>query len=445
MSEQIIELVITGLTAQGEGVGRHQGLAVFVAGGLPGEIVQARLTQVKKKYARAELVEISQKSPARALPVCPHYADCGGCALQHLTYEEQLIWKRGWLADALSRIGCLDVDVLPTLAAQQPFYYRNRVQLHAFQENNQLQLGFFARGGKKGAVFTSCRLIHPLLNELAQRQNAELPRLGADLGGLRHAALRCDSDGDKAALVLVGLPPSLALCELAARLMEGEPRLVSVWANWGAPVYGIYGGSWQKLAGADKLPDRFDSLKLEISPAAFTQVNPTQAQLLYQRVAAYAELSGKETLLDIYSGIGIIALYLARQARRVIGVEEYALAAADAARNAELNGLVNCRFEAGRAEAVLPRLAREGLAADAVVLDPPRAGCAPEVVEAVAAMRPRRIVYVSCDPATLARDLRLFKQLDYAARQVQPVDMFPQTGHVEAVTLLTKSVTSPSS
>jgi 23S rRNA (uracil1939-C5)-methyltransferase len=240
-------------------------------------------------------------------------------------------------------------------------------------------------------------------------------------------------------LTLVGVKERGELYKLAARLMEQEPRLVSVWANWGRPVYGIYGDTWRKLGGLDKLPDSLGAPRLLISPGAFTQINAAQAQSLYGRVAHYAALSGEEAVLDAYSGVGAIALRLAARAHTVVGLEEYAPAVADAQANAELNGLGNCRFLAGLVEEALPRLIEQGFAAQVAVVDPPRSGCAPSALQALAALKPRRLIYVSCDPATLARDARLLTELGYTPREAQPVDMFPHTGHVEAVMLLERT------
>ena len=438
MAERIIELDITGLTAKGDGLGRHNGLAVFVPGALPGERVRAGLEQVKKNYARAMLTEILRQSGDRVLPACPFFAKCGGCVLQHLAYKEQLVWKRRWLKDALLRVGGLKAEVLPAIGAKRQTGYRDRAQLHCAWQNGRLKLGFFAHGSHELTKGASCLLLRPLLTRIA-RLLTELPPHTAELlAPLRHAALRCDSRGEQAMLTLVGEmeQPGQKLLALAAGLMEREPRLVSVWANRGKAVYGIYGANWCKLAGAEKLPDSMGDLRLSVSPGAFTQINSPQARMLYEGVAHYAALSGCETVLDAYSGVGSVALYLADKALFVTGVEEYAPAVADAVANAKLNGITNCRFTAGRAEDVLPRLKAKGFCARVAVVDPPRAGCAAPALKALAEIKPKRIVYVSCDPATLARDARQLALSGYTLTQAQPLDMFPHTGHVEAIALL---------
>ena len=436
LPEHNIEVEITGLTARGEGLGRHNGLAVFVPGALPGETVRVLFEQKKKNYARATLLEIIQQSAERVAPACPVCDVCGGCALQHLDYATQLHWKRQWLADALRRIGGLQVEVLPTIGAKQMTGYRDRVQLHSVWRDGALKLGFYGRGSRELTDDVPCLLMRHLLVQLTRTLRELLPHRAEHLTALQHVALRCDSSGGQAMLTLVGVEDKEELCQLATWLIEQEPRLVSVWANWGKTVYGIYGDHWRKLAGLERLPDSLDDLSLQISPGAFTQIHAAQARRLYGCVAHYAALSGTETVLDAYSGVGIIALYLAAKAQALIGVEEYTPAVTDARRNAKLNGITNCRFVAGRVEEALPHLLTEGLQIQVAVLDPPRGGCAPAALKTLTELKPQRIIYVSCDPATLARDARLLTEFGYTVCQVQPLDMFPHTGHVEAVALL---------
>ena len=436
MVEQIIELDITSLTSRGDGLGRHQGLAVFVSGALPGESVRARVVQVKKNYAWATLLELMGQAKERVLPACPFFYTCGGCVLQHLAYEAQLIWKRQWLKDALQRIGGQSAEVLPTLGAQLHTGYRDRVQLHSSWHQGILKLGFYGRGSRKLTDSVSCLLMRPLLSQIAQTLTELPPDFAECLASLDHVTLRCDSAGEQAMLTLVGLEEQEGLSNLAVWLMEREPRLVSVWANAGKPVYGIYGDKWSNLAGLEKLPDSIGGLRLQVSPGAFTQINAAQARRLYECVEHYAALSGRETVVDAYCGVGAIALYLADKALSVIGVEEYAPAVVDAGVNAKLNGIGNCHFFPGRVEEVLPRLTAEGLPAQTVVLDPPRAGCTVAALGALTELKPERIIYVSCDPATLARDIRILCAGGYAVHEAQPLDMFPHTGHVEAIVSL---------
>lgn len=432
---QEIELQIDSLSNQGAGVGRWQGLAVFVPGALPQETARVRVRRCKKSYAEADLLSLQKAAPQRCQPPCPVFAACGGCLLQHLAPQAQLSWKRLWLQDALRRIGGLELDV-PAIPPAAPFAYRNRVQLHVAWQGERLQLGFYARDSKDLVPVTHCLLMRPLLHDLACLLPQYLPAYQHQLQDLKHVVLRCNSEGSQALISFVGLPASPALTALAKDLQAAEPRLVSVWANGGPPVYGIYGGSWHKLLGAEHLQEQLGPLRLSLSAAAFVQVNPEQTLLLYEQARNFAALTGAETVLDLYSGIGSVALYLARQARQVIGVEEYAPAVRDAERNAALNGSENCRFIAARAEQALPQLVAEGQQAQVAILDPPRAGCAAAVLQAVAALGVQRIIYISCDAATLARDLRLLGGWGYQAQEIRAFDLFPQTGSLESVTLL---------
>ncbi|MCL1975226.1 MAG: 23S rRNA (uracil(1939)-C(5))-methyltransferase RlmD [Firmicutes bacterium] len=435
MCEQIIELDIIRLNSQGDGVGRYNGLAVFVPGALPGEKVRARLSQAKKNYAKGILIEIIEQAAERVLPACPLHLVCGGCVLRHLAYEAQLYWKNQWLEDALQRIGGIKAKVLPILEAKQKDGYRNRVQLHVHWRNKKIELVFYNRGSKEAANCAECLLMHPVLLQIAQTF-AKLPSaLMGQLAGLCHVAIRCDSVGAQALLTLIGESDLSGLKEVADWLIQHEPRLIAVWANWGKPVYGIYGGYWHKLFGVNKLPDNIGNVRLQVSAAAFTQVNPAQTAHLYQCIKNYADLSGKETVLDIYSGVGAIALNLANTALMVTGIEEYAPAVADARINADLNNISNCRFIANKAEKALPFLLAQGQTAQVAILDPARAGCAPNALHALAAFCPKRIVYASCNPATLARDARVLAEYGYIIDEVQPLDMFPYTEHVEAIAL----------
>ncbi|MCL1816175.1 MAG: 23S rRNA (uracil(1939)-C(5))-methyltransferase RlmD [Clostridiales bacterium] len=433
------EIKISGLTSLGDGVGRHNGLTVFVPGALPGETVRISPARLKKNYARADLIEILESAPERISPLCPVYNSCGGCCLQHLDYNEQLLHKQQWLADALQRLGGLTLEVKPTIAAKAATGYRNRVQLHAKWQGSQFKLGFYKQGSHELTEGGHCLLMRPILAQLSALLGQLPPNMTGCLSGLRHIALRCDSLGESAMLVLVGVNGQAKhdeLGKLAGWLMKQEARLVSIWTNTGRAIYGIYGEEWHKIAGQDKLFENCGDLCLHISAGAFTQINAAQAQILYGQVAFYAALDGSQTVLDAYCGVGAIALFLADKAQAVMGVEEYAPAVADAQSNAILNGINNCRFIAGRVEGVLPLLAAQNSKIQVAVLDPPRSGCATAALKALAKLKPRRIIYVSCDPATLARDARLLKELGYIARIAQPLDMFPHTGHVEAIVLL---------
>jgi 23S rRNA (uracil1939-C5)-methyltransferase len=448
---QELELEITGLGHSGEGVGRHEGLTLFVPGGIPGDVVTARAVEVKKNYARAALVAIRQPSPQRVEPLCPVVGACGGCQLQHMGYEGQLQWKRQQVVDALTRIGKLEgVTVHPTLGMTDPWHYRNKAQFPVGAAGGRVVAGFFAPGSHRIVDIDACAIQHPLGNRIMQEVKALAQEYGVEIydetahrGVLRHVLARVGRGTGEAMAVLVTNGPAFPHGrKIARKLMERIPELVSVVQNINPEKTNVVLGRESRvLAGKDHIIDYIGDLAFAISPVSFFQVNPAQTEVLYGKAVAYAGLTGGETVLDIYCGIGTISLFLARQAREVIGIEVVPDAIADARENARRNGITNARFICGDAAAEMPRLAAAGTRADVVVLDPPRKGCDEPVLHAIADMAPARIVYVSCNPASLARDLAILAQRGYRTWEVQPVDMFPHTAHVECCALLVRADT----
>jgi len=436
--DMLIEMEIVGFTAEGAGVGRYQGMAVFVPGALPGETVAARVVAIRKNFTLARMVKLIKAHPGRIKPPCPTFEHCGGCNLQHTNYLNQLGLKTAIVREALRRIGKIETEVKPTLGAESPYHYRNRMGYHVAREGDSFKLGFFVRQSKRFIEAEDCMLAATSIQKLAMCLPRSLGGHAAGLEGLRDVVVRCNSDESVLLLTLVADKPLQAGTSLAADLMAAEPRLKSVWECAGQPVYGIYGEQWRLLQGEKFFPDTLCGRQLLLSPATFIQVNPAQTQILYQLVCDYAALTGSESVLDLYCGAGIISLCLADQAAQVIGVENYPPAVENAERNAELNDAANCRFICGAAERILPELAADGVKADVAVLDPPRAGCDTAVLYTLCALGPAKIIYVSCDPATLARDMRILCEGGFVTTAVQPVDMFPQTGHVETVVLLEK-------
>ena len=339
--------------------------------------------------------------------------------------------KRLILQQSLRRLAGQELEVPLPLPSPTPLHYRNRAVLHY----DGTSLCFYNGRSHQPVPVTSCQLLRPELNDLLALVSDTLPASG--LPELRGAALRCSADGQRLLLTFICHKRQGRLSAVAEELMRKQPKLISVWENDGPPVYSVYGEKWRLLAGAEKLRDQIGPVAVDLSPASFLQVNPGQTTALYDLVRGFAGLDGSQRVLDLYSGVGSIALYLAGSARQVWGVESYAPAAADAADNAALNGADNCRFETGRAEDILPRWAQQGRRFDMAVLDPPRAGCDKRLLDAVARMAPPRLVCVSCAPATLARDLPVLRSCGYAVEKLQPADMFPRTCHVETVCLLT--------
>ncbi|AQS59675.1 23S rRNA (uracil(1939)-C(5))-methyltransferase RlmD [Desulforamulus ferrireducens] len=452
-SGEIIELQIHGLTHSGDGVGRHENLAVFVPGALPGELVKAQLNQVKKSFARAELLEICEQAPQRINPSCQFAQYCGGCQLQHLDYLEQLAHKRSVVESALRRIGKLeDVTVLPTLGMEHPWHYRNKIHLQLGQEGNRIKLGFFAEGTYELAAILGqqvCLLVDQQINLLV----AGLEQLINDYdltpyhwsdqtGLLRHIVIRKGfQTGEMMVVLVTSGEPWPGEREWAKDLIKRYPQVVSVVRNINTSAgRHILGKEERVLFGRDYIKDVLNGLQFNISASSFYQVNPVQTELLYHKTLQMAGLTGKETVIDAYCGIGTIANFLAGHAKRVVGMEIVPAAVQDAQENAKQNGLRNTEFHTGPVEKLLPQMVARGLKPDLVVLDPPRKGCAREVLQAIEEAAVPKVVYVSCDPATLARDLGILAGMGYQTLQVQPVDMFPWTGHVECVAWMSRVV-----
>lgn len=395
----------------------------------------------KKNLVRGRVIQLIEPSAQRVESDCPIAEACGGCQLRSLDYAAQLEWKRNQVYQALKRIGGFeDVQILPTLGMKEPNYYRNKVQFHARRsQSGQAIMGFYASGSKELVAMPAegCRLQQEPQNKVVRVVGEILDELGIRIKGV---LIRSSRFNGETMLVLVTPSQDLPHAgQLVEKIKAKVPEVVSIYHNINPKNYGPFLGRKSFLLwGKPHLMDKVGSYKFQISPQSFFQVNSEQTEVLYQKALDYANLKGDETVYDLYCGIGTITLFLAGKAKRVIGIEEVPQAVADAQENAKLNRVQNVEFHAGRVEEVLPRLVAKGARGDVVVLDPPRAGAAQEVLEAMARTGVKRVVYVSCNPATLARDLRLLAERGYEIGEVQPVDMFPHTSHVECVVLMSR-------
>lgn len=440
---QAIEVDIAGLGHSGEGVGRYHDFTVFVPQALPGERVAVTVETVKPSYAKARLDRLVVPSPGRVPPPCPVYDTCGGCQLQHLDYPAQLEAKRRAVTDAVERIGKLaGVAVHPVIGAADPWRYRNKMQFPVGLAGGRVAVGCYAQGSHAIVDADDC-LIQPAANNaVARAVRAAVADLGlapydeaTGRGVVRHILGRVGTASGEVMAVIVTATGDLPRAgELIARLRRDVPGLVSVVHNVNPQRTNVVlGRRTVTLWGKDTITDRLGDFVFNISAVSFFQVNTPQAAVLYDKAVEYAGLTGGETVIDAYCGTGTITLFLARRAARVYGIEVVAPAIADARKNAAANGITNAEFIVGDAVEMMPRLYKEGVRPDTVVVDPPRAGCAPAVLDAFVRMAPARIVYVSCNPASLARDLAVLAAAGYVTREIQPVDMFPQTYHVESV------------
>lgn len=445
--EQVIDIEIKGITYQGWGVGNFEGFTVFVPNTLPGEKVKAQIIQMKKSFAVANVIEILESAETREKPRCVLYENCGGCQIQHANYLQQLEIKRQLVVDSITRIGKLDgIKVHPVIGMNEPWGYRNKVQFHVESRNGEVKIGFYRPGTRNLISLDQCHLLPPVFNKIATFLKEILTELSVPIyipnkaAGLKHVVLRISRISGEIALMLVTSSsevPGLKKC--ISLLMNHIPQVVSVVQNVNPrSTSEIFGDKWILLAGKERIEDKIGEITFSISPESFVQVNPVQTEKLYAKALEYADLNGTEHVTDVYCGIGTITLFLAQKAKKVFGIEEVPGAIKDAEKNAKLNHITNTKFFAGKAEEVLPQMAEQGIKADIIVVDPPRKGCDPAVLDAMVQMGPERIVYISCDPGTLARDLKILDEKGYRTLEIQPVDMFPHTGHVECVVLMSR-------
>lgn len=444
----IVEIVDLG--HKGEGIGKYEGFTVFVEGGLPGDKVKVVITKSKKNYAVGELLEIVEKSEHRVEPRCSIAKDCGGCQTMHLDYERQLQLKKATVEENLKRIGKLEnIKVNDVIGMNDPYNYRNKAQ-YPIGENfkGEIVMGFYKKASHEIIPMKTCHIqqdindkIVEIVMEYVKENNIPVYNERKHQGLLRHVVVKTGFTTGEIMVILVTngrkLPGNIDLIHKLKKNIEGLRTVVqNINQNKGNAILGREN---RILYGDGIIEDYIGDLKFEISPLAFFQVNPKQTKVLYDKALEYADLQGDENVFDIYCGIGTISLFLAQKAKMVYGIEIVEEAIEQAKKNAKLNSMDNTEFYAGKAEEVVPRLYMEGKKADVIVVDPPRKGCEEEVLDTMVKMNPKRIVYVSCNPSTLARDLRYMEDHGYMVVEVQPVDMFPHTTHVECVVLMSRA------
>lgn len=438
---------IVDLTHEGAGVARVNGFTLFVPNTLPGERAKIKVVGVKKGFGFGRLEELIEESPERVEPPCPIYKWCGGCQLQHLSYEGQLEYKRKLVEDVLTRIGKLeDVPVLSTLGmGEEPWRYRNKAQVPVGERNGRIITGFYQKRSHEIVEMDSCIITGDTnddavqaVKEIVNQYNITAYNEEKHKGILRHIIARYGKTTGDLMIVLVtngqDLPQRKKIVE---DIRKALPEIKSIVQNVNSKRTNvIFGEETRVLWGAEYIYDFIGDIKFAISARSFYQINPDQTKVLYDQALQYAELNGDETVIDAYCGIGTISLFLAQKAKKVYGVEIVPEAIEDARRNAELNNIHNAEFAVGKSEDVIPEWKKQGITPDVIVVDPPRKGCDEDLLKTIIEMKPKRVVYVSCNPATLARDLRILEDGGFKTVEVQPVDMFPQTTHVEAVAKL---------
>ena len=436
-------LRIEGYGSAGEGVARLEGQAVFVKGALAGEICQVQLLKVGKSAAWGRVTQVLTPVPGRQSPDCPRYPRCGGCQLRHMTYAEELRFKRQKVQDALQRIGGWTGRVEKIHGAEAPDRYRNKIQ---FPVADGPRVGFFRARSHEVIDAEDC-LLQPLaatrLREAFKlwMERYQVPAYDERVHGglIRHFYVRVNQRGQSLCAVIANGTDLPHQEELVQALRRAEPDLAGVVLSVNQEKTNVILGKTHRcLWGRDYLEDTLCGLTFRLSVPSFYQVNREQAEVLYGRALAFAGLTGRETVLDLYCGIGTITLVMARQAGRAIGAEVIPAAVEDAKANAARNGVTNAEFLCADAAQAAQTLADRGLRPDVICVDPPRKGLAPAVIDAIVQMAPQRLVYVSCDPATLARDVKRMEEQGYVLQRAEAVDLFPRTAHVETVCLLSK-------
>ena len=428
-----------------EGICLHEGIPVFVPGLLPGESAMIRIVKTEKRFAFGRMEsDPDPASPDRRIPGCSSWPRCGGCSGRHMNYEATLKAKQQQVKDCFRRIAGIDTEIPPLIGMDDPYGYRNKPSLPAGGTADQPLLGFYAPRSHSVIPVSDCPNAMPPSNALCEAFLAWMKSFHIEpyqentrRGLVRHLVIRVNRKGESMVTVVINgrsVPHSEELISRLAPL-----GTVSLWLNENRAANNvILSDSFHHLYGQATLSDTLFDLSFMLSPASFFQVNPAQTEKLYQTAMAFADLNPSDLLCDVYCGVGTITLAMARRCREAMGIEVVPAAVENAERNARLNGISNVSFHAGKAEELLPEMVSDGLKPDVIVVDPPRKGLDPAVIHAVAAAGPDRLVYVSCNPATLARDAGLLKEEGYVIRKVQPVDMFCWTSGVETVALLAK-------
>ena len=440
---ETINLKIDDLAMGGEGVGRTGGQVVFVPDSVPGDELNVKLIDLRKNFARGKIINITKPSPDRVTPKCPLSKDCGGCQWQNISYHAQLKYKTKIVQETLERLGKLKVNVNDIIGMEEPWGFRNKIQ-YPISQTGKIEMGYYRQGTHDIVDIDSCPIEHPKLSRAAKIVKDVLNKYNYSArskGLFRHLRARIGFGTGEVILTFVtsekGIPGAKEFIkEILARCKKDDINVVGICQNLNPRTTNVVLGelNWT-IWGRDHIFDKIGDLKFKVSNISFYQTNPVQTEILYNKALELAQLSGDETVIDAYSGIGTVALWFAKRARYVYGIEEVKEAVYDAAENAQLNKIENCRFNLGKVERLLTEL-KEG---DVLILDPPRGGCEEKVLRTIARSKFRKIIYVSCNPATLARDLAYLSINGFKVEVVQPVDMFPHSFHIETVSKLVRA------
>ena len=447
--DDVIEVKIEDMGVDGEGIGKADGITLFIKDAVIGDVVQAKIMKMKKSYGYARLLEVLTPSPYRVEPKCPVSRPCGGCQLQALSYDKQLEFKENKVRNNLKRIGGFtDIPMEPIAGMKEPYHYRNKAQFPIGRDKDgKLTAGFYAARTHSLIPVDECylgaKINAPILGKILQimeQEHIEPYDEKTHTGLVRHILIRFGFTTKEIMVCFILNGKKLPKQEKFIAALTEIPGMTSISVNRNEKDTNvIMGEKTITIWGSDYITDYIGDIKYQISPQSFYQVNPAQTKVLYEKALEYAGLTSTETVWDLYCGIGTISLFLAQKAKKVFGVEIVPQAIADAKKNAALNDITNVDFFVGKAEEVYPSYVsehKEEAKAEVIVVDPPRKGCEESLLSTIVSMAPERIVYVSCDSATLARDLKYLCGHGYELKRVQAVDQFCQTGHVESVVLL---------
>lgn len=443
---EIYTLTFEDLTHEGNGVAKIEGYPLFVPDVLPDEEAKVKVVKINKNFGFGKLLELTKTSSHRVEPPC--HVHCGGCQLQHMSYDLQLQMKQDQVHNVMKKVAHLDhVPVHPILGMEEPSHYRNKVQIPVGEKNGEVIVGFYQKRSHRILQNQdTCHIQDEAINEVLPFTRQLMNKYGIQAydekshrGQLRHIMVRVGHHTKDIMIVFVTKTSKFPEKDrIIKELTEQFPQVKSIVQNVNDQRTNVVLGKKTKvLWGENYIYDKIGDLTFAISPKSFFQVNPIQTKVLYDKVLEYANIDKDDVVIDAYCGIGSISLFLAQKAKKVYGIEVVPEAIEDAKMNAEINGMNNVEFSVGQAEKVMPKWKEQGLDPDVIVVDPPRKGCDVDFLEAMIAMKPKRIVYVSCNPSTLARDLRILEDGGFETKQVQPVDMFPSTNHVECVAELT--------
>jgi len=433
----------------GEGIGKIDGYAVFTQGAVAGDVVELKAVKVGNSFGYGKLLNVVKPSEYRTEPKCKNFLLCGGCQVQNYSYEAQLEFKRRKVQNNIERIGGIyDVEVLPTIGMETPWNYRNKAQFPVGLKDGKIQVGFYAPRSHNIIEFETCHIQHKINDEIIKIVKEFMQEYDIKpydeiscKGAVRHILTRVGFVTGEIMVCIVINGKKLPYVDRLIEKLKSIAAMESISLNFNTNKNNvILGDKTETVWGKGFITDYIGNVKFEISPNSFYQVNPVQTKVMYDKAMEYAGLTGNETVFDAYCGIGTISLFLAQKAKRVYGVEIVEAAIKDAKRNAEINNITNAEFYAGKSEEIIPKLYREkGIKADVIVVDPPRKGCDIQLLQTITDMLPERIVYVSCDSATMARDLKILCSTHkYRVEKVQPVDNFCQTYHVETVVLMSR-------